>query len=367
MTRNPAGGTLVTRHVTALRGQLFGALAMSWALGGCVANGPDNETWRNPGPTAPPETSNAPEDLCADAGVQCYPRDVINALVADGGYPEAAFTAEGCVDSTTAQQLEPVSCGPYTIGTGVRRADTCCYYRCYSSPGCGRPFVVAGEARVAEPRPTSDWLREEARGGELGSDAAIGREWLRDALAEHASVASFSAFNLSLLALGAPAELVRASAAATLDEVYHARACFELASQYEGRPLGPSPLDVMNLQVGADLPSAVERAFLDGCIVSDPRTPCSSRCRALADGRHGQATQGQRARAAGSARADIRRAGEGHRRADGGEGLDGILLVEASTGNDNARVRKGHPHEAAGGGRDTGRSTRRHYTPGERV
>jgi hypothetical protein len=119
---------------------------------------------------------------------------------------------------------------------------------------------------VAEPRATSDWLREEVGSGEVGGDAAIGREWLRDALAEHASVAAFSAFNLSLLALGAPVELVRASAAATLDEVYHARACFELASQYQGRPLGPAPLDLTNLHVDADLPSAVERAFLDGCI-----------------------------------------------------------------------------------------------------
>ncbi|HWO09064.1 MAG TPA: ferritin-like domain-containing protein, partial [Polyangiaceae bacterium] len=144
--------------------------------------------------------------------------------------------------------------------------DTCCYYACEASPGCGRPFVVAGEARLAEPRASSDWLLEGTRAGELGVDAAIGREWLRDALAEHASVAAFSAFNLSLLALGAPAELVRASTAAALDEVYHARACFELASEYSGRPVGPAPLDVRDLQIGTDLAGVVERAFLDGCI-----------------------------------------------------------------------------------------------------
>jgi hypothetical protein len=44
---------------------------------------------------------------------------------------------------------------------------------------------------------------------EAHRDAEIGAEWLRDALAEHASVGAFSAFNLSLLALGAPADLAR--------------------------------------------------------------------------------------------------------------------------------------------------------------
>ena len=263
MTRNTAGATPAARHICALRGQLLGALAMGWALGGCIEE-PPNNTPPLPLPQTP--TYEAPEGPCyyGDAGVQCYPLQELDAIVADGGAPEATFTAEGCVDPVTAQWAT-VSCAPYPVSSGVRRGSSCCYYQCYQSPACGRPFVVAGEARVAEPRASRGWLRE-GKGDALGVNAAIGREWLRDALAEHASVAAFSAFNLSLLALGAPAELVRASAAATLDEVHHARACFELASQYAGRPLGPAPLELGDLHIGTDLASVVERTFLDGCI-----------------------------------------------------------------------------------------------------
>jgi hypothetical protein len=264
MTRNPARATLATHHVSALHAQLLGALAMGWALGGCFGGGPKETIWHNPSQTPPPEPP-VHEGLCyGDAGVECYPLQLLDGLVADGGAPEATFTPEGCVDPETAQYAA-VSCGPFPVSTGVRRGDTCCYYQCYTSPGCGRPFVIADEARVAEPRTSSDWLGD-GRRDEPGVDAAIGREWLLDALAEHASVAAFSAFNLSLLALGAPAELVRASAAATLDEVHHARSCFELASQYGGVPLGPAPLAVNDLHIGSDLGSVVERAFLDGCI-----------------------------------------------------------------------------------------------------
>jgi hypothetical protein len=79
-------------------------------------------------------------------------------------------------------------------------------------------------------------------------------------------VAAFSAFNLSLLALGAPAALVQSSAAATLDEVFHAKACFELAREYGGAALGPAPLDMTDLRVETNLVVAAERAFVDGCM-----------------------------------------------------------------------------------------------------
>lgn len=62
------------------------------------------------------------------------------------------------------------------------------------------------------------------------------------ALAEHASIASFAQLVLDLLALAAPAELVHAAALAMADEVEHARLAFALASARVGRPLGPGAL-----------------------------------------------------------------------------------------------------------------------------
>jgi hypothetical protein len=94
---------------------------------------------------------------------------------------------------------------------------------------------------------------------EAHRDAEIGAEWLRDALAEHASVGAFSAFNLSLLALGAPADLVRGGAAAALDEVFHAKACFALASRHDDRrldaiKLGPSVRAMDSTPLGTQIP-----------------------------------------------------------------------------------------------------------------
>jgi hypothetical protein len=268
--RSITRGQLAPRHISAVRSQLVAALAMGWVLGGCFDESPRDETWRRYVAQPEPEPEQ-PRGLCAfgDAGVQCHDVDTLDELVDSGSFPEATHTEEGCVDAKTALYAGSlVSCGPYPAGTGKRQGDQCCYSMCFASPGCGRPFVIDGAARVAEPRQSPEWagLDASANADEANASVAIAGEWLRDALAEHASVAAFSAFNLSLLALGAPAELLRASAAATLDEVAHARACFELASHYAGRSLSPGVLDIGGFQVAADLATAVERAFLDGCV-----------------------------------------------------------------------------------------------------
>jgi hypothetical protein len=84
---------------------------------------------------------------------------------------------------------------------------------------------------------------------------------------EHASVASFSRFSLALLAAGAPAELVELAHRAALDEVRHARLCFDLASRYAGETLapGPFPFDAA-VQVEADLASVAASTAREGCL-----------------------------------------------------------------------------------------------------
>lgn len=91
----------------------------------------------------------------------------------------------------------------------------------------GRPWMIAGAPRTATVADNSDLAGAEG--------------WARDGLYEHASVASFARFIGDLLALGAPPELVRAAQAAILDELEHARLCFELAAREHG-PIAPGPL-----------------------------------------------------------------------------------------------------------------------------
>lgn len=91
--------------------------------------------------------------------------------------------------------------------------------------------------------------------------------WTHAALAEHASIGSFSRFALHLLAVGAPSQLVADAHRAALDEIEHARMCFGLASVYAGEPLGPGPLpldgDLLGLLSLAPITAA---AVVEGCV-----------------------------------------------------------------------------------------------------
>jgi hypothetical protein len=91
--------------------------------------------------------------------------------------------------------------------------------------------------------------------------------WVRAAQAEHASIASFARFTLQLLAVGAPAELVRDAQHAGLDEITHAELAFAIASVYGGQSLGPGRLPVdANLIGPVDLESVIESTVVEGCV-----------------------------------------------------------------------------------------------------
>ncbi len=102
---------------------------------------------------------------------------------------------------------------------------------------------------------------------EPGLRRRLAELWSRDALLEHASVASFSKFSLHLMAVAAPPALLDAAHRAALDEVQHARLCFALASAYAGEPLGPGPLPLEGDLLGKlDLPSIAAAAVQEGCV-----------------------------------------------------------------------------------------------------
>ena len=141
----------------------------------------------------------------------------------------------------------------------------------------GRPFVVDGVARLAPLRDGSGWIPQregddaslDAMIAALAPDtrAAIADVWIRDALTEHASIASFAQFILELLALGAPAKLVDDAQRASSDEVRHAERAFALAARYGSIAREPGALDVggmMRHRIG--LADFAARTAAEGCI-----------------------------------------------------------------------------------------------------
>jgi hypothetical protein len=97
-------------------------------------------------------------------------------------------------------------------------------------------------------------------------DGALAAAWAADALAEHASVASFARFSLGLLAVGAPAELVEGAHRAALDELRHAELCFALASRYAGEVLGPGPFPTGRVEPPRTLAALASATVREGCV-----------------------------------------------------------------------------------------------------
>ncbi|HKO92493.1 MAG TPA: ferritin-like domain-containing protein [Polyangiaceae bacterium] len=140
------------------------------------------------------------------------------------------------------------------------------------TPGaCGRPFLVAGVARLAGLRPGADWSGsvelDPAPGALTDAERAhAGAHWAHSALLEHASIAAFARFTLQLLQLGAPRELVQRSQQALLDETAHAELCFALAARYLPAPVEPGCLPLEGALAEQDLAQIAVLTFREGCV-----------------------------------------------------------------------------------------------------
>lgn len=134
----------------------------------------------------------------------------------------------------------------------------------------GRPFHVEGVQRAAPARARADWAAEtgplDTRGLSAEQRTRLGAHWLEVAAMEHASVASFAAFTFQLLALGAPADLLRDTQQAALDEVEHARIAYGVASACLGEPVGPGPLDMRGATPSFALAEVVRGLVREACV-----------------------------------------------------------------------------------------------------
>jgi hypothetical protein len=143
--------------------------------------------------------------------------------------------------------------GPGALAVGARGV---AYDKGYTACKGGRPFVVHDETLTAQLRGSGDL------------DDALAQAWTDDALAEHASVASFARFALELLALGAPPELLREVHVAIADELRHAELCLGLARRFAGRAIEIGALALPSGALGrVGDPIATALALLEeGCI-----------------------------------------------------------------------------------------------------
>lgn len=172
--------------------------------------------------------------------------------------------------------LEGNVCGmpPHVVDGPTFEDGLCCYIvvpEPSDSCGVGRPYVVAGAGVAAGATRTAGWtdddIRPDVRGLDAEARCALAEAWLRDALLEHASVASFGRFALELMAAGAPADLLADAHRAALDEIEHARLCLSLASAYAGARLSPAAFPFGgSAEVRSDLASIAAAVVREGCI-----------------------------------------------------------------------------------------------------
>jgi hypothetical protein len=129
--------------------------------------------------------------------------------------------------------------------------------------------LVESSERVAPVATTDAWLRgstvPKTEHLSASERAALAAHWTRLGQMEHASIAAFARFNLQLLSLGAPPELVEDCTRAMADETAHTRLCFEIASAYAGHAVGPGPLDIAGSLAVTSLPDIVELVVVEGC------------------------------------------------------------------------------------------------------
>lgn len=246
-------------------------------------------------------------DADCDAGMACVPVDIVTkdqswstcayagcAADADCAGGECGITSfdDGCgYDVELACRSDADSC---RVDADCETDHPCAasYYAdgfsCQTTTcAIGRPLSVDGQARVASAASRSDWsgqipaldlsdLSEEQRW-------SLSAWWREVAALEHASVASFARFSLDLLALGAPPELLAEAARAGADEIRHARLAYGLAGAFAGEVVGPGPLDLSGVRIGAST-AEILVALIHEAAVGE--TLGAAEARAAAQGAH---------------------------------------------------------------------------------
>lgn len=207
-----------------------------------------------------------------------------------GGAKHAAPTPYERCEQDTPELLtgpSPHRAGVFSPDHTAARAATekgtvgpCCYREPLAFCGGGRPLAGADGPLLAPRTPRADWHDAALAATRPPTpDATLVERFLVDAGFEHASIAAFARASLQLVALGAPADLVRDTHAAALDEVHHARFCLALAQRRGAPALGPGPLPLGAAPIDWSVAALVTETFHGGC-VGETRAALELRARA---------------------------------------------------------------------------------------
>lgn len=226
----------------------------------------------NYGCTNDSECADGQRCLCGDPVGRCVPAACSTSSDCQSGFdcvtPVGACSAPSLNCQTKADECSSDDDCPTTgyCGVGTDGQRVCTMNGC---AGLGRPFLVEGAARLAEVCARRDYAKADVltlAGLTRAERLMLAEHWTRVGLMEHASVAAFARFTLQLLALGAPAELVRQSCGAQADETEHAMLAFAFASAYAESPLGPGPLDMSGALPPLDARQVLGDVIREGCI-----------------------------------------------------------------------------------------------------
>lgn len=229
---------------------------------------------QNPTPNSPYENSSVPpiETIAPPAGPSSPPDASVVTLP-----PEQSCNGGGsCMESpqcTPPQESVPEKHypAPYdrcrvsdypafsvqlTDATRKTNPDTCCYKRIMMHPK-GRPLRHDDEAIVPA------IVRGPQHLPSFEGKTELAERFVEIARIEHSSVASFADLSLTLLAHGAPIELVEGAHRAALDEIAHATAALEIASSIDGvsRTAGRMPIP----EGDRSFHGLVRSTVIDGC------------------------------------------------------------------------------------------------------
>jgi hypothetical protein len=137
----------------------------------------------------------------------------------------------------------------------------------------GRALRIRGKVVSTPLALASGWRGDDARPDAAslspGARAALAAFWTDAARAEHASIPAFSRLALTLVALGAPADLVEAAHRAALQEIEHARLSFALAEAYAGRSIAPGSMRALaraRAVTASSLDELARESLLEGCL-----------------------------------------------------------------------------------------------------
>ena len=154
----------------------------------------------------------------------------------------------------------------------------------------GRPLRVRGRQIHPELREGTDWEhgeRPDPAGLDEPTRAALEALWLHDAQKEHASVPAFARVSWLLAAAGAPAELLRWSHRAAIEEIAHTRLCFALAAGYGGRAHTVEAMpELLGAGLGLDgdvVDTLIGESLGDGCLLEDFNADVAAECAAVCE------------------------------------------------------------------------------------